>query len=303
MVIEQYQVQCELMSFEDVAANGHMYRPTFEMLKAPNEQREQDPGQKQRNKVAEAAPPVAQAPAPAPQQEMGPAQVAWLDEQLVTLAMRTRKPLGQCFLKKLRHVFPAIQRSVFVERIKALIAAGRIGEDGNPPRVEKGQEVQGQVHQEMGGAGAQDAVETQGSVVPQEAPQEAPQIQQGIVGTLPSQQAPQLQHTFARPAPVAALQQLQSPLPSQQSQGQPLQSALPSQPLQSALPSQPLQSALPTQPLQSAVPSQALQSALPQPAHSSSFSQPLQSALPSQEPQPQTPQPEPPQGPSQGPPH
>jgi hypothetical protein len=50
----------------------------------------------------------------------------WFDERIISFAGRTRKPTGQLFLRKMRQVFPSIPRREILQRIEALVSAGRL---------------------------------------------------------------------------------------------------------------------------------------------------------------------------------
>ena len=121
MALEEYQVQCSLASFETAMMKAPIQRPTFRYEPPNRDATDKRPDAmrlemfpKQSDVLVYSAEYISTKPP------------EWVDDQLVHLATRTKKPLGQCFLKKLRHIFPSMSRPDLTIRLKRLIQAGRI---------------------------------------------------------------------------------------------------------------------------------------------------------------------------------
>jgi hypothetical protein len=116
MILEEYQVQCQAMAIEASTPMSSPLLPTFALAR-----------------VKAAAPEASKKFASSPiysAEELAQHPAEWLDDQL---AARTRRPFGQDFRKKMRHVFPSITGREMINHISRLVAAGRIRNLDAPP--------------------------------------------------------------------------------------------------------------------------------------------------------------------------
>jgi hypothetical protein len=112
MILEEYQIQCQAMAIEASTPTNLPLFPTFSL-------------QRPKANPPEASKKFASSPV-YPAEELAQHSAEWFDEQLVALASRTKRPFGQDFRKKMRHVFPSIPGHDMVNHINRLVAAGRI---------------------------------------------------------------------------------------------------------------------------------------------------------------------------------
>lgn len=131
VTMEEYQVQCQLASFDAAMMRSRTTRPAFrldtQVAREVSEKRLELPRLPPPSKPADVRYTVEVISSKPPE---------WLDEQLVSLATRTRKPLGQCFIKKLRHIFPSLSRGDLTLKIKRLINLGRIIDGSATPAAQ-----------------------------------------------------------------------------------------------------------------------------------------------------------------------
>jgi hypothetical protein len=50
----------------------------------------------------------------------------WLDEQLIIMSGKTRRPMGDVFIRKLRTAFPSLDKKVIIGHVERLIREGKI---------------------------------------------------------------------------------------------------------------------------------------------------------------------------------
>jgi hypothetical protein len=121
--VEEYQIQCQAMGLE--AENAKQGQPNFPVFNMIGEVPQQRPRE-------EMAPPAQAVPKRfaslniITEEEIRAHSPDWVDEQLVLMAGKTKRPLGDVFMKKMRYVFPSLDRSTLKVKIERLMMEGKI---------------------------------------------------------------------------------------------------------------------------------------------------------------------------------
>lgn len=120
--LEEYHVQCQSMAFETDLIQDYVDRPTFRFRPGVARPYSQVSDGMMREAVAS----VQRKDVIYTAEMIAEKDSDWLDDKFVQCAAKTKKPLGQCFMKKMRHLFPSLTRPEILTRIKSLIEKGRI---------------------------------------------------------------------------------------------------------------------------------------------------------------------------------